>query len=260
MAAPGAPSGAPGRGFSGVPLTAARGETSKKALTIEWDYPVHGPVTPSGEGTSSGPQRKALPAADAFRSIAGDDPRPLLVLREFATFDDPGNEKLSLRLYTESTVILSHWFHCVRLPHHVLEEDHPYHALFTAENGSPAQLFLATADGSAVEVFDYRTSRADLGDDMLAMLEQTYTFNPEKNCEQLVKLLPKFDVVDAEIARLKEELDQAIEDDGPRGNKARKVQSKLAKAQAEKASMLEQRSKLETVPLKVAKASGEKEG
>ena len=240
----------PGRGgFSGVPLTAARGPTTKKALTIDWVYPVYLPETKAPEGrTSAAPVRRALEAAKAYEVLRAEDPRPLLVLREFSTFDDPSNEKLSRQLYTEATVTLSHWFRCVRLPHHVEEADHPFHALFASDDAP--QLFLATPDGSQVWSFDYRASRADLAAVMLKVLDAAYTKNPETRCEQLVKMLSEFDRVDAQISRLKETLDEAIEDHGPRSTRARKAQKKLEDAQSDKAALVPKKKALEDIPLK----------
>lgn len=247
---PGAAPGAPGRGsFTGVPLTVLRGPTTRDALTIDWVYPVYQPDSMIPEsGSYSAPIRVALERAKAFQLLRDGDPRPLLILREFRTFDDPDNERLSRQLYTESAVILSYWFRCIRLPHHVEEADHPFHELFAWPRAP--QLFLAAADGEAVWPFDHGSSRADLAELMLDVLETTYACRPEKNCEQLVKLLPRFDQLDAEIRRLKEELDKVIEDSGPRSVRVRKVQKDLDKAEAERQALLDRQRQLQDIPRK----------
>ena len=247
---PTAAPGNPGRGsFTGVPITATRGPTAAKALTIDWVYPVYKPTTGiAPNGTSAAPARRALDLAEAYELLSASDPRPLLVLREFSTFDDPSNERLSRELYTESTVTMSHWFRCVRLPHHVEESNHPFHNLFAA--AQPPQLFLATPDGSKTWVFEYQKSGTDLEELMLKVLEETYEPDAERSADRLVKLLARFDQVDAEIRRLKEELDQAIEKDGPKSSRSRKMQKKLQKAESEKAELLAEKEQLQDLPLK----------
>ena len=78
-----------------------------------------------------------------------------------------------------------------RLPHHVTDEDHPFHALF--EDEKAPQIFFATRDGSFVRGFDHRKSRQDLDDVMLEVLEQTYAKKPARQCSELVKMLPATD-------------------------------------------------------------------
>lgn len=214
---------------------------------MDWVYPVYKPTT-RREGTQSA-VRQALPREEAYRLIGDpDDLRPLLVLREFSTFDDPDNERLSRMLYTESTVTLSHWFRCVRLPPHVEESDHPFHNLFAGADAP--QLFLATRDGATVMPFDHRTRAADLEELMVEMLDQLYDGRPERHCDQLVKMLPRMDKLDAEIARLKEEVDQAIETDGPKHARTRKAMKKLAQAEKEMQGLMEKKNDLEDLPLK----------
>jgi hypothetical protein len=177
-----------------------------------------------------------------------DDPRPLLVLREFGSFDDPDNETLSRKLYSETAVTLSHWFRCVRLPHHVEEADHPFYNLFAAKR--PPQLFLASPDGAEIWPFDHQDSAARLEKLMAQVLDASYEEPPSRRCDDLVDLLTKFDRLDAEVLRLKEELDLAIEDDGPRGVAARKLTKKLGRAEAEMAELLATKRELQVIPLK----------
>ena len=184
-----------------------------------------------------------------FGVLSEEDPRPLLVLREFDSFDAPGNERLSFKLFTEKTVTLSHWFRCIRLPHHVMDEDHPFHNLYAGDD-SP-QLFLASPDGQTVEVFDYLSSRSNLEHMMIDMLERFYIQDPSDHVAQIIKLLPKFDKLDSEIQRLKEQFDDAIEDDGPRSPKARKLLKQLEKAEAEMAELVQRQEELKDIPLKV---------
>lgn len=170
---------------------------------------------------------KGLEVQKAYKVIRGDDKRPLLILREFSTFDDPLNEKLSRKLYTEKTVLLTHWFYCVRLPHHVTEEDHPFHNLFKGNN--PPQLMLASNDGANVYPFEFKTARSDLLKSMLGVLDTYYVKSPKKSVDSLIKLLPKFDKSDKKIQDLKEQVDRSIEKLGPRAGKTKKLMRDLEK-------------------------------
>ena len=188
----------------------------------------------------------ALP--QAYEVISGKDERPLLVLREFAAFDDPNNEKLSRKLFTEQTVLLSHWFNCVRLPHHVIETGHPFHVLY--QEDKPPQLFMASADGSTVVPFDYTASRADLKKEMTRVLDEYYTKSPSRVINDLVKVLSRFDKLDRKIQDLKENLDVAIESSGPRSKKAKKLMKELERAEEERSELESKKDELRKIPLK----------
>lgn len=202
-------------------------------LKIKWNYPVLKPIAKRlhTKGTQSPYMEIALEAPAAFELLAKEDKRPLLVLREFSKFDDPGNKKLSGMLFTESTVLLAHWFNCVRLPHHVTEEKHPFHNLYLGDK--PAQLFMASPDGSKVVPFDYLGRRANLDDAMIAVLEQYYDGNPKSVLKDLIKMIPRFDTLDERIQRYKEELDRLVEKSGSRNKKFQQMKKKLEQAKQE---------------------------
>lgn len=172
----------------------------------------------------------------------------MLILREFSSFDDPGNEKLSRQLYTEKTVLMSHWFRCVRLPHHVTEPEHPFSCLYQGED--PPQLMMTDGSGTRIEAFAYGSSRADLSSEMDRILKDYYVKSPSKAVDELVKLLPKFDTLDVDIQDLKEALDKVIEGAGPRSGKARKLQKELARAEAKRKALEEKKESLRDIPLK----------
>ena len=67
----------------GLYLEAERGPTSRHSLQINWDYPVFQTAMAQASGkTRAKAARKALERQLAFSEIAGEDRRPLLVLRE----------------------------------------------------------------------------------------------------------------------------------------------------------------------------------
>ena len=119
--------------MTGGAATAApiRGPSAKSYLRIEWEYPVYVPPEESAaKDTFAKKKRVALSREEAFRFIAGDDPRPLLVLRECKVCNGTDDALLKGGVDNEKTYLLSRWFHCIKLPVDVMEEDHPFHNLF----------------------------------------------------------------------------------------------------------------------------------
>jgi hypothetical protein len=80
-----------------------------------WDYPVYEPPKQDKEGrTVAKVARQALPADKALAFIAGDDPRPLLVMRECKVCNGTDDALLSRgNIDNEKTILLSRW----RWPH-----------------------------------------------------------------------------------------------------------------------------------------------
>jgi len=236
-----------------VNLTIGRGNTARKDLEIDWNYPVFVPKAVTGAtGERYAGQQVALDSEEVYELFAGDDRRPMLVLREFPTFDDPGNAKLTKKLYTEDTVLLSHWFNCVRLPHHVTQLNHPFHNLFLGER--PPQLFLADPAGKPVFPFDYTASSSDLEKDMIEVLDRYYEMSPARVLGDFRRMLNEFDKLEKRIQNLREDLDKAIEQKGPGSSKARRLMRDLERAEANLEELEKRRESLREIPLRQAAA------
>src|SRR5262245_55931263 len=80
---PGPSTPGPGPSTGGPYLTKPRGPTTRMELEIKWDHPVPPKPEEDPERTLATP-RRALPVEEALAVIRGNDPRPLLVLRECA--------------------------------------------------------------------------------------------------------------------------------------------------------------------------------
>jgi len=258
----------PARAASGMPLYMAqpRGPTSRVELSITWEYPVFEAKAEEGAGTRSVGQRAALEAPEAFAAIAGDDPRPLLVLRECLYCTGTDDALLTRQADNEKTMLLSRWFHCVKLPPDVLAEDHPFRNLFHSapstdgangteregEIGSPgeAHLFVARTDGSGRIDLDGAQSRTELWAAMGALLSSEYAKKTDRPLKELLRLLDKYDVLDERIAVLEEELDQLIEEDGPSSKKVKKTEKELAKLRAERDALREKATQVSELRLK----------
>lgn len=205
-----------------------RGPSSKHYLKMKWDYPVYAPEVDQGaNGTVSRPKRKALSREEAIKHIAGDDPRPLLVLRECKVCNGTDEALLKGGSDNEKTYLLSAFFHCVKLPVDVMEEDHPFHALFTQKQ--PEHLFVCSVDGSNHDPLESQTSRTELWKSMQALLAKEYKKKPQPAIKKVQALLDKFDAQDARVHELVARRDEILEEEGPKSKKLPKLAKKIAK-------------------------------
>ena len=233
-----------------------RHETAKEILTIAWEYPSWDPnqrafeETPaeqSGQSTAAF-VRAALPVAKAIDEINGEDRRPLLVLRECMTCSGTDDALLSKTEDNERTILLSHWFRCVKLPPDVLDDDHPFTKLFGTND--PPHLFVASWDGTGQIDLKGDQSRSELWAAMEAKLKTEYKADAKRRVRDFFKLLDQYDELDQEIALLENKVDQLLETDGPDSRKMKKVQKKLEKAREELADLKEKETKLRDLGLK----------
>jgi len=228
--APGAAAAAtPGRRGGCIALDLRRGKSSKKLLEIEWTHPVHKPAEPKEPAkpgtTVAGTVERALPPEEAWLLVADGDKRPLLVMRECELCKGSDHALLNRSLDNEQTVLLTHWFRCVKLPPNVIEEKHPLHALFQrSKEGEPIpHLFFANADGSNRTPLPGDQSQSQLWEVMFGYLENCYEGDAKKCIKELRALLSDFDTVDALEQELKVRMDKELEKNGPESPKLKKL-------------------------------------
>ncbi len=237
----------------GVPIKVVRQRTSKQRLKMHWDYPVYVAqeelaIEESDEETVAVYARKALPREESFDWITGDDPRPLLVLRECKFCNGTDWALLNASEDNEKTLLLAQWFHCVKLPNDVLEEDHPFTALF--EDKKPPHLFVCSNDGTGIVPLRGDQSRTELWAAMTTVLEREYTKDPKKTVQEYMKLLAEFDTIDSMEEWRQEQLDAAIEKNGPKSRQAKKIQKKLDELAKRKEKAIAKEKKLKDLGLK----------
>lgn len=223
---------------------------------MKWDYPVYAPEAGKREeGTTARTVRKAMTRVEAIKYIAGDDPRPLLILRECKTCNGTDEALLKGGIDNEKTFLLSAWFHCVKLPVDVMEENHPFHNIFIEDK--PEHLFVCSPDGSNHAALQSETSRKELWGSMLGLLTMEYETKPEKPLKGITKILDKLDVVDARVREYTVKREQILEDDGPGSKKLKKLEKKLAKEELELAELRAEIKELYRIELKRQKAKKE---
>lgn len=222
-----------------APPTLVRGPSAKRFLQIRWTYPVYVPeAAPVTGGTQARPQRRALSREEALRFIAGDDPRPLLVLRECKVCNGTDDALLKGGVDNERTFLMSAWFHCVKLPVDVLEEDHPFHNLFLEKQ--PEHLFVSSADGSNHRALESQTSRTELWKSMQDLLALEYKGRPDAPLRRIATLLDRLDVADQRLREASERRDELLEKEGPGSRKLPRADKAVADAERELAKHLEE--------------------
>ena len=214
--------GAGGGGYTPNP----RGPTSRVELKIPWEFPTYVEQVAAGDQTIARQARKALTAEKAFAYLSGEDRRPLLVLRECLKCNGTDNALMTRNQDNERTLLMSRWFHCIKLPPDVLEEDHPFHVLFDGEK--PGHLFFARWDGSQRKDLTGQQSRTELWHLMEGYLASDYEQDAEVSLKRMLALLDRYDLIDSDIAAVKDAMDDVIEEGQADSAKMRKLQQKLA--------------------------------
>jgi hypothetical protein len=238
-----------GAGGGGGGYTNPRGPTSRVELKIDWKFPTYVEKVESKDGKTTAVQaRRALSPAEAFSYLAGDDRRPLLVLRECLKCNGTDDALMTRNADNERTLLMSRWFHCVKLPPDVLEEDHPFHVLFDGDK--PGHLFFSRWDGTGRKDLTGQQSRTELWQLMGSYLASDYEKGADGSVKALVGLLDRFDRIDADMAEAKDEIDELIEKGQGESNKIRKLQDKIAELEAAKTRARADAVKLSELKLK----------
>jgi len=226
-----------GGGRGGMAISLERGESSKKRLRIRWDN-----VIPKGE--------QALDFKAAVDEIRGGDPRPLIVLRDCDRCNGKDDALLSKTLDNEKVLLLTNWFHCVKLDRRVVEESHPYHALF--EGKRPSHLFVTSYDGEEVIQMPGDQSQRVVWEGLNRILAHDYKKDAEDAVGNWRKLLNSFDSLDSQLKDFREQLERLEADEGPSSPKARRLRAKIDRIEKDRAKVLDQEKKVLDLVLKHA--------
>ena len=231
----GARSGSGGRSATKL---ADRQATSQALLRWDWDH---------GYAPQSRTEPTPLEPARAYPALAGNDQRPLLVLRECDSCRGTTDAFLSRELDNEKTVLLGRWFHAVKLAPEVLGEAHPFRDLFPG--AKPAHLFVATADGSVRVDLSGNQSQAALWSAMTKVLKQSYAKDPNQAVAGMRKLLDELDHLDSRIAEAEDRLMQERTAHGKEARGAEKIEAQLAALRDERTEALERGALLDDLQL-----------
>ena len=219
---------------------------------MSWDYPVYTPAAAKSDGTDVVRAREALSRDEALRVIAGNDPRPLLVVRECAVCNKTDNALLQPGIDNEKTILLSRWFHCVKVPVDVLQPDHPFNALFPDKKSE--HLFVSARDGSAKVPLESDTSRVALWGAMTKILANAYAKDPAESAKEIAKVFDRLDILDERLRDLERSRDDLLETPGKLDrDRVKKFEKEIAEAKQETANALRSIDRIAKIELKPAK-------
>lgn len=199
-------------------------ETSRQRLVVRWRAPA--PV-----------HDKVLAFSAAIAELRGSDPRPLLVLRDEASAD------VALfkpdRRENETTLLLTQWFHCIKIGRHVLSAGHPWHALFAGRK--PPLMLLVGDDGKLVTPITGVRERRDLHAAMVRVLKADYSKDPMAAVKLWLPVLDTFDEADRTESEYTDKYHLAREEGDKRREKRYGSKIKLARTKRDSAKKREAR-------------------
>jgi len=221
----------------GAMMKFERGATSKSRLNIAWD------------NSSVTRLVQVKDQAAALEHMADGDRRPLLVLRlthDIGSATKKVRKLLKDALASERFKLTSHWFHCVQVTKEVMAKDHPYHCLFSGR--SAPRIILATADGQKVVHFLGNARQRVNWADIAAVLKTSYEKNPTTAIRSLERLLHTFDVLDAKISGLGDQIASASEKN--KTTSLTMLKAKLEKLEEERGQALAEEKVLKDLVLR----------
>lgn len=166
---------------------------------------------------------------------------------------------LSRTLDNEQTVLLTHWFRCVKLPPNVLTEKHPFFKLFEKRDDEQRvpHLFFVDPDGTHRTALPGDQSQSDLWDVMFDYLDRCYDESAKTALKKLRRLLSQYDKLDAEEDLIRARIDKEIEKNGPKSRKLKSLDKKLDKVEQERKELREEEAELRELTLRPpAEAAG----
>ncbi len=219
----------------GVVMTFTRGDTSRERLRVRWDYPVPRETD------------QVLTYEEVLVRLRGDDPRPLLVLRECGNCVGTNKALLGHQVRAnERMLLLTRWFHCIKLPPHAAEPGHPFHNLFAGDE----DMMLVTADEGKRLTFSGRQAQTKLWKAMNDILRREYERSANASIGKLMRLLDEFDTLDAKERDLQEQLDRALVAAGPSAPRTVKLVRQLSDLQRQKQRVVERERQLADLGLR----------
>ena len=209
----------------GMPLPLTRGKTAKKRHVIQWSWPK--PATEAAE--------ERLDYEGVLATVRGEDPRPLLILREGSQYGPGYDKMLSQKFENESIALLARWFHCVRFSESIMDDAHPWRALFSGEY--PPQCFVVTWDGHNNEILSGIFSISRIQTSMRKILAKEYSKDVDQALTKWKRVLDKFDTLDAKVGDMRERIEALSIERGPDSAQVRTMKARLAKLEKEQSAI-----------------------
>ena len=187
----------------------------------------------------------SLEQQEAIKHLRKDDPRPLLILRDCEGCANKEGDLLKRSLEDERFILGTGWFHCVRLPHEVVEDDNVLSCLF--QGSIPPHIIVATWDAETIVPIN-RASAKEMWSGMERVLRKDYKKNAGKAMKGLQRLLVDYDKVDGRIAELEAQL--AAKEAAGKDRRAKKVRNEIASLEKERQELFAKEEKLRDLQLR----------
>lgn len=199
---------------------------------------------------------RALPVELAYEFVADGDRRPLLVMRECERCKGTDHALLSRSLDNEQTVLLTHWFKCVKLPTNVVMEKHPLYNLFLRkkEGDRIPHLFFADPDGNNRAELPGDQSQTVLWETMFSYLERCYVEDAKAAVKELRQVLGQYDKIDALEAEVRARIEKETVKNGPESPKLKKLNDDLAELDGKRKGLAKKEKDLRDLALKAMNA------
>lgn len=195
---------------------------------------------------------RALPVEQAYEFIADGDRRPLLVMRECERCKGTDHALLSRSLDNEQTVLLTHWFRCVKLPTNVVMEKHPLYNLFLREKEGEKvpHLFFADPDGQNRMELPGDQPQTVLWNTMFSYLERCYDEDAKAALKELRQILGQYDKIDAQEQELRGRIEKETVKNGPESPKLKKFDEDLQKLDDKRKELAKKEKDLRDLAMK----------
>jgi hypothetical protein len=213
----------------------ARGKTSTSRLNADWQAPLI-----SAE--------KSLELKEALKKLRGEDPRPLLLLRDCDGCKNTEGDLLKRTLLDERLLLATGWFHCVRFSHDVTKPEHPFSVIF--EHERHPHIAMASWD---LKTFTqvHRAGQKDVWKSMKRVLGKDYKKSPESAMKNLMKLLVEYDAIDDREDALKVQL--STKQERGKTGRIKILQKELATLAEEREELIEEEESLKELGFKKIK-------
>ena len=213
----------------------ARGKTSTSRLNADWQAPIL-----SAE--------KKLELQEALKELRGEDPRPLLLLRDCDGCKNKEGDLLKRTLLDERLLLATGWFHCVRFSHDVVNPEHPFSVIF--EHERHPHIAMASWDLKTFMQVP-RAGQKDVWKSMKRVIGKDYKKSPESAMKGLMKVLVEYDAIDDREEALKTQISTKKE----RGKTARVkiLEKELATLAEEREELIEEEESLKDLGFKKIK-------
>lgn len=165
-----------------------------------------------------------------------------MILRECDRCKGSDDALLSQTMDNEKTVLLAHYFRCVKFPVHVLDDDHPFTQLFDERH--PPHLFFATPDGEEITPLEGNQSQSDLWKHMQRWIDRYYDGSSQKMLRELQGVLAQYDNVDSQEDEVRQRLNREIEKRGPNSPRVVRLNRQLAEFDVERKKWMEKEKEI----------------